>query len=242
MRFGLAAAADATTGLHAGLAAAQELADGNGFTIAADGTVEDGGAVVGAVAAGDGARAACGPRSWTGSSRCCARPVRSTRSSRRCYGAAAGAARPGPVRRSPSAFSRHPAAAVAGQRGLVVRSVVPRAATCRRRAPRVDRQPRRDPGGCAGCCQPAPARRAGGAARRRPACAAGPLRRADGLGPRSARTCLARRARRAARPARGAAPPPRPGRRRCRRGSRYRPHAPAARPRAEPPARRGRGR
>ena len=38
VRSGLAAAADAVAGLHAGLAAAQELADGNGFTIAADGS------------------------------------------------------------------------------------------------------------------------------------------------------------------------------------------------------------
>ena len=41
VRSGLAAAADAVAGLHAGLAAAQELADGNGFTIAADGVVAD---------------------------------------------------------------------------------------------------------------------------------------------------------------------------------------------------------
>ena len=66
VRSGLAAAADAVAGLHAGLAAAQELADGNGFTIAADGVVADAVADAPAVpavaaagpAAGAGARSA----------------------------------------------------------------------------------------------------------------------------------------------------------------------------------------
>ena len=71
-----------------------------------------------------------------------------------------------------SAFRRHRAAAsrtVSRQRGLVVRAVAGRAAAGRRRAPRVDRQPRRDPGGRPRRGQRAPARRAGRAARRRAA-------------------------------------------------------------------------
>jgi len=64
VRSGLAAAADAVAGLHAGLAAAQELADGNGFTIAADGVVADAVADAPAVAvAAAGSAAGAGARS-----------------------------------------------------------------------------------------------------------------------------------------------------------------------------------
>ena len=126
MRSGLAAAADAMAGLHAGLAAAQELADGNGFTIAADGIVAEPSPMhlplplplplpVRRRVTVPGP--ACGPRSWTGSSRCCARPVRSTRSSPRCCAHRGGHGRTRPVAagalRPPSAFSAPPGGSVA---------------------------------------------------------------------------------------------------------------------------------
>jgi hypothetical protein len=64
VRSWLVAAAEAVAGLHAGLASAQELADGHGFVIAVDGAVVDAAADAGVVAAdgpgstGDGSRSA----------------------------------------------------------------------------------------------------------------------------------------------------------------------------------------
>ena len=175
---GARAASDAVGGIRAALAEAQDLADANGFTIAADGTVAD-------TALSDPGTADTRPAVQAEIVDRVEQVLRASAVldadlAALLMAVAQSAADPAGSlrRRRRDRCGRAAGRDARGQRRLVVRAVPGGAAQGRRRASRVGREPRRHPVRGPRRGEPGPARRAGRPARRRPPVGAGALRRA----------------------------------------------------------------